>query len=79
MARISNLPELRKNNRTVQDVKQERDSGKARLLNFGTKHAVEMAWGMNQDTIDDQIFILKIGDNEAWLSAEEMQRFLRWV
>lgn len=79
MARVSIQKKLRKANQDVWDVTEERDAGKARLLNFSTGHKVEMIWGMNEDSTRDQMFIMRIGDNEAILNAEEVQRFLRWI
>lgn len=69
----------RPNNKTVSDVAEERDAGKARLINYGNNQAVELQWGMNAETSKEQIFIIRIGDKEAWLNAEEVKRFLRWV
>lgn len=78
-SKIENLNKIRPNNKTVRQVRNERDAGQARLINFKSAKPVEMQWGMNDSTVQDQVFILKIGKEEAWLSAEDMQRFLRWV
>lgn len=78
-SRIGELTELRPHAKTVAELAATRDAGKVHLLNFGTKHTVTMQWGMNEETERDQIIILKIGDKEAWLSKEDMYRFMRWV
>lgn len=78
-SKIDDLTKVRSNNKTVRDVKKERDSGRARLLNLKNGTAVEMQWGMSDASVNDQVFILKIGKEEAWLHAEDIQRFLRWV
>jgi hypothetical protein len=69
----------RPNNRTSWDVKTERDSRRARLINLGNSNKVEMFWDMNEAATEDGVFIMKIGDKQAYLSAEELRRFLRWV
>jgi hypothetical protein len=38
-----------------------------------------MFWDMNEAATEDGVFIMKIGDKQAYLSAEELRRFLRWV
>lgn len=78
-SKIDDLTKVRPNNKTVRDVKKERDSGRARLLNLKNGTPVEMQWGMSDASVNDQVFILKIGKEEAWLHAEDIQRFLRWV
>lgn len=69
----------RKNNQTVWDVTQERNAGRAKLRNYKNGTLVSVGWGMNADCEQDQIFSIKVGDQEAFLQAEEMMRFLRWV
>lgn len=69
----------RENNKTAWDVTHERDSHKARLHNYSNSNKVEMFWAMNESCLKDGIFLLKIGDKQAMISAEEMRRFLRWV
>ena len=78
-SKIGDLTKLRHNNKNTFQVLNERNSGKAPLLNFKNGNRVEIQWGMNEATVADQIFILKIDDKEAWLSSEDIQRFLRWV
>lgn len=85
MARKSKLGEISKVNKmrpyakSIDALRDERDVAFARLLNFKNGTPVEMRWNMNQATIADQIFILKVGQEEVMLSAEDMMRFLRWV
>lgn len=69
----------RTNNKTAWDVTQERDACQARLFNYANGNKVEMFWDMNEATKRDGIFLLKVGDKEAMISAEEMRRFLRWL
>lgn len=65
--------------RRIQDVVEERDRERAILKNYGTGPRVTMEWNLNPEAIQDQIFKLTIGDKEAYLDAEEVRRFLRWV
>lgn len=77
--RISSEQKLRKNNKTTFDVLEERDAKKMRLLNFKTSDAVEVIWDINDQAKEDGMFILKIGDKEVILNAEEVRRAIRWV
>lgn len=77
--RTSRLHDIRRNNKTEYDVRKERDSGQARLLNFKNNKKVEIRWGMNEATKADQIFELRVGNEEVLLSNEDIQRFLRWI
>ena len=79
MARIAVTQTQRPNNKTSFDVVEEKQAQRAHLRNLGTRHAVTFMWDINDATIKDGVFSLKIGDKEALLSAEEFRRFLRWV
>lgn len=65
--------------RYERDTRAERDLGYGRLLDYGHKHNVTMAWNFNKDATRDQIFLLKVGDKEVFLDAEEVMKYLRWV
>lgn len=65
--------------RTVRATMEERDQQHAILHDFGHNKRVEMVWDLNRDGIRDQVFILKVGDEEVILSAVELQKYLRWV
>lgn len=78
-SQIEKLNRIRPKNNTVDDVRKERDSGEAQLINFKNGTPVTMRWGMNQYTEADQIFSIRVGKEEAYLSVEDIQRFLRWV
>lgn len=78
-SRVSQIQKLRTNNKSSWDVIEERDAHKARLLNFSTKHKVEVFWGLNDDMVRDGMIKMKIGDNEAILNAEEVRRMIRWA
>jgi len=79
MEKIQTKQKLRPNNKSTYDVIVERDSNRARLLNYSTGDKVEMIWNMNEAAEKDGIFILKVGDREVMLRAEEFRRYLRWV
>ena len=69
-------------NRTVKDVRDERDYGHATLLSHRGKHqTVQMRWGglLNKHAQEDQLFELQIGPEKALLSWEEIQRYGRWI
>lgn len=65
--------------RTVRDTAEERDKRYARLHSFGGKSNVEMFWDLGPDAIRDQVFRIRVGTQEAVISATELQKYLRWV
>jgi hypothetical protein len=65
--------------RTIRDTMNERDARGAILHNLGGGPRVIMEWDMNQQSIAHQVFKLQIGKEIAYLSAVEIQKFLRWV
>lgn len=77
--RISSEQKLRKNNKTTFDVLEERDAKKMRLLNFKSGEVVEVIWDFNKQATEDGMFIMKVGDKEVILNAEEVRRAIRWV
>lgn len=82
MARKSKIEELdaiKPRNKSVYDVKEECNRGYANLIDFNHHKQVSIRWGMNEKSVADQVFILKIGSEEAYLSSEDIMRYLRWV
>lgn len=79
MARIAVTQKQRPNNKTAFDVVEEKEKTQVHLRNLGTRHNVLFTWDINEDTVRDGVFSIKIDDKEALISAEEMRRFLRWV
>lgn len=81
MRKALDLDKVRPNNKNITDVKEERSSGNATLINFKPfrSPSVTMRWGMNEYTAQDRIFELKIGKETALLSVEDLMRFTRWV
>jgi hypothetical protein len=69
----------KKLNQSVYDVKEERDAGRARLVNLKNNNTVEVGWGFTDKMHKDRVFAVKIGGQEAYISADEMLRYLRWV
>lgn len=73
----------RKINKTVNDVKQERDAGGMELINYGGSARVFMEWGWNEAAERDRMVRLTIRRNgqkqEAIIYAEEFMRALRWA
>lgn len=47
------------------------------LKDLSGNHNVRIFWDMNDDSIEDQIFILKVDDKEVYLMKQEMLRYLR--
>jgi nitrogen fixation protein len=66
-------------NKSIYDVKEERNAGKAPLINLKNGNRVEVGWGFNEAMTGDRVFAIKIGDKEAYLYADEILRYLRWV
>lgn len=74
--------------RTVDDTKNERDSGYGRLHDYKDARDVEIFWDLSEEAKENQIFKLRIGarksddsghDIEILLDNEELVRFTRWV
>lgn len=65
--------------RTIRDTTSERDRHWARLHSFGGQGDIVMAWDLNEQSIRDQIFMIKVGNQTTYLSAVEIQKYLRWI
>ena len=78
-SRVSQIQKLRTNNKTTFDVLEEKNAKKMRLLNFKSGDRVEIIWDINKQAIEDGMFIMKVGDKEVILNAEEVRRAIRWV
>lgn len=66
--------------RRMQEVVDERERAGAEIKNYGgTGGRIIMEWNLNPNAIADQMFKLRIGDNTAYIDAEEIRRYLRWV
>lgn len=65
--------------RTVRDTITERDSKYARLHSFAGNRDVKMHWDCNSQCIKDQVFEIRVGEERAFISAVELQKYLRWV
>jgi len=65
--------------RTATATMQERDMGYARLHDFYNNKSVEMFWDVTPEATANQVFKLKVGKEEVFLSAVELQKYLRWV
>lgn len=70
--------QARKVNKTVNDVKTERDAGRIELINYGGD-PLRMEWGWNEAATEDRMVKVIIRDRQAIISAEEFMRFLRWA
>lgn len=58
---------------------EQRTSVRGVLKDYSMNHVVELEWDLNEEAIRDKIFRFKIGDTEALIDAEELQRLVRWV
>lgn len=65
--------------RTVNDTRQERDTGYGRLLDLKNRNRVEIRWSKNDQMAEDGVFVIRIDDKEAFLDAEQFRKYLRWV
>lgn len=65
--------------RTVTNTIQERDRKYGRLHSFGGSTLVEVFWDLSPAAIRDQVFKIKIGNQEAIISAMELAKYTRWV
>lgn len=65
--------------RTIHDTEAEKNQKFARLHDFGGKHEVVMVWDINEQGIRDQVFMIRIGDKTAYLSAVQLQKYIRWI
>jgi hypothetical protein len=77
MARTTKLSELPKN-KNVYDVEKELTAGVGRCMWYGGKQ-LSVIWDFNQRAKDNGVCLIKIGDQEAYVKAEDLRRFLRWV
>ena len=64
---------------TANSLREVRDRGYGRLRNYGNGKPVHMKWNINRSAEKDTVFKLQIGSETAYLDAEEVQKFLRWV
>ena len=67
--------QLREADRTWQQHKNTRGP----LKDYGLKHKVEMIWDLNEDSIHDRMFVLKVDDYEVILDWEEVVMNGRWI
>lgn len=79
MSRIPLYEKDKAYKRTIRDTAQERDCGYGRLLDLKNRNRVELRWSSNGQMAADGVFAMRIGDNEAFIDAEQMRKFLRWV
>lgn len=80
MAREAKLTEkdmsvLREGDATKTQMERKR----ANVRDYSLNHRVEIRWDLNDESIRDQMFILRLDDLEVVLDAEEVMRYLRWV
>jgi hypothetical protein len=52
---------------------------KAYLKDYSMKHKIVIEWDMNQDSIDDRMCIIRVGNNSAVIDVEEFMRAVRFV
>jgi hypothetical protein len=72
--------DLDKADHTVYGLQKVRDAGFKTLRSYaGTVSSVGIAWNLNEATERDAVFKIKLGDEVAYLSKEEVIRCLRWV
>lgn len=70
MSQLHNLPRARK-------LAKE---SHGHLKDHSNQHLVEITWDLNEDTIRDKIFCMRIdGETEIYLDAEEVEHYIRFV
>lgn len=52
---------------------------RADIKDFSLKHKVWVEWDMTQDSRDDRMVRLHVGDNVVLVDAEELMRAVRFV
>lgn len=65
--------------RNIHDTKSERDQGYGLLIDLKNKKPVKMYWDFNEQATADGIFRLVVGEEEVYLDAEQVRKYLRWV
>lgn len=77
MARkAKDLSELNKILPKFGDVVRGRKRARLRSMG-GNQTPVYLEWDLNQDSIQDQVFKMRIGDQEAYIDYEEFLHFAR--
>lgn len=72
--------DLDKADHTVFGLKKLRDAGYTDLRAYaGSKSSVRIGWNLNEACERDAVFSLRVGNEEVYLSKEEMMRALRWT
>ena len=71
--------QARKVNKTVNDVRLERNAKGAELINYGNSNRVIMEWGWSEEANHARVVRIKVGKEQAIISAEEFMRFIRWA
>jgi len=69
------LDELREGESAQEQVKKT--SGQ--LKDYSSHSVVTIHWDMNEESNNDQIFILRINGEEAYLDKQEFMRYLRLI
>jgi hypothetical protein len=52
---------------------------KAWVKDYSLKQRVSVEWDMNQDSINDRMCILRVGNNSAVIDKEELYRAMRFL
>ena len=69
MSKLRELPRFRK-------VLQQNH---AELKDYSMQSVVQLSWDLNEEAIRDQMFKIKINNEEAILDVEELMHYLRVV
>jgi hypothetical protein len=69
------LDDLREGESALEQVKKT--SGQ--LKDYSGQSVVTIHWDMNEDSTKDQIFIIRVNGQEAYLDKQEFLRYLRFV
>ena len=58
---------------------EQAKNNKAYVKDYSLQNRVTVEWDMTQDSIDDRICILRVGDNTAIIDVEELLRAVRFA
>ena len=57
----------------------EKDIRRADLKDHGGNATISLMWGMNKESIRDQVFIMEINGEKAYIDLEELMAYTRLI
>lgn len=59
--------------------KEQRDKKWGELRDLSMQHKVTLHWDLNDEAMQDKVFMMRVDDYEIYLDSEQVMRLLRWV